>query len=543
MEPSQSRSSRRILKHQAQKEPLRPNQNQSFQDPNINRESTIQNKGLININLGIQPNINNSAKEFPKKAEENKNDQNSEEENSAQKTDPEIEDKAEMDEEHISMEEEWQILDFIQANDFLRNLFDMDQLIMSGKKLIYEGYEGSTLEKYFQCFSINSGIIKEIIEILNAVYNSGIEFTKFPRDHIIVNGFMPDVSFKFIPRRLSKIAEKVKIPDNMTPQQARKKYLIKMQKEANEFLMKMIPLKCHTKMYVSVHDIIPPSHLQFSEITSGSYLLDKGGFGEIYQNELFGKKVAIKFPKENPEDEKSEKKAVDRIIKEYQIMKLLPHDNIVAVYGIIKYKNRTGIVMEYCNQGNLNKYLNENPDVNISARFNILLGSAMGLEFVHSKRICHFDIKPSNIFLAGTYDPCPKLADFGLSEHLKNVKNIRPGFTLLYCSPEQIRGSSPNEKSDVWSFGMCLYYILHTRPPFDYLESAKGHRLSRKEFYNELKKKSRRPRVDEEYEYEYPRFVSLMREMWTEDPIRRPSMKDVTYGLKKSIEILNSRRR
>lgn len=165
----------------------------------------------------------------------------------------------------------------------------------------------------------------------------------------------------------------------------------------------------------------------------------------------------------------------------------------------------------------------------------------MGLEFMHSKQICHFDVKPHNIFINEAM--CPKFADFGMSEYLKDMRSTKPGFTLLYCSPEQIKGDNPGPKSDIWSFGMCFYYILHLKNPFDYLETMRGHSLNKKEFYKELKKRSRRPRVDENFEHEYPRFISLMREMWIEDPGRRPTIKDVSFGLKKSIELLRPKNR
>lgn len=267
------------------------------------------------------------------------------------------------------------------------------------------------------------------------------------------------------------------------------------------------------------------------------YIIGHGGFGDVYGNELHGQQVAIKFAREVKE---SESKAKRRIAKELQMMKCLPHNNIIKVYGVVEFNKKTGLVLEYCQNSGLNTYIKKNPDIDISQKIKILHESSQGLEFMHSKSICHFDIKPHNIFLND--EIVPKLADLGMSEHIEEGKSFKPGFTLLYASPEQIKGENPGMKADVWSFGMSMYYVSHMKAPFDYLEKVKGHKLEKKEFYQELKKKLRKPKVDEFFEKSYPRFVSLMRETWSDAPERRPGMRDVRLGLRDSLAQLSRKK-
>eukprot|EP00358_Blepharisma_japonicum_P000993 CAMPEP_0202954870 /NCGR_PEP_ID=MMETSP1395-20130829/51201_1 /ASSEMBLY_ACC=CAM_ASM_000871 /TAXON_ID=5961 /ORGANISM="Blepharisma japonicum, Strain Stock R1072" /LENGTH=276 /DNA_ID=CAMNT_0049670745 /DNA_START=1260 /DNA_END=2087 /DNA_ORIENTATION=+ len=276
-----------------------------------------------------------------------------------------------------------------------------------------------------------------------------------------------------------------------------------MLKELNSLLCQIISDKSNIKYQISSQDCIAPENFTDKSLMREESIIGHGGFGDVYGNELYGQKVAIKFPREVKE---SETKAKRRIAKELQMMKCLPHENIVKVYGVVDYDKKIGLVLEFCPKGGLNSYIKKSSNIIMEERLNMMYGASLGLEFMHAKEICHFDIKPHNMFLSEDYTV--KLADFGMSEHLEEGKVFKPGFTLLYCSPEQIKGENPQMPADVWSLGMSMYYISHGRAPFDYLENMKGHKPEKKEFYQEIKKKMRKPKVLEEIERKFPRFVS-----------------------------------
>ena len=87
-----------------------------------------------------------------------------------------------------------------------------------------------------------------------------------------------------------------------------------------------------------------------------------------------------------------------------------------------------------------------------------------GLEAAHEVGILHRDIKPSNCFIepSGTV----KVGDFGLS--VSTVSRDESALTLAgsflgtpeFSSPEQLRGEELNVRSDIYSVGMTLYYLL-----------------------------------------------------------------------------------
>lgn len=95
---------------------------------------------------------------------------------------------------------------------------------------------------------------------------------------------------------------------------------------------------------------------------------------------------------------------------------------------------------------------------------------AMGLQYLHSKRILHRDLKTQNIFL--TKSNLVKIGDLGIATVLDTNANDEtlPACTVIgtpyYMSPEIFSGKSYNEKSDMWAFGCCMYEMLTLRHAF-----------------------------------------------------------------------------
>ena len=94
-------------------------------------------------------------------------------------------------------------------------------------------------------------------------------------------------------------------------------------------------------------------------------------------------------------------------------------------------------------------------------------GLCLGLEHAHKQGIIHQDIKPSNIFVG---DGKVKLADFGVArvakETVTRLTGRMPSGTLVYMSPETLRGFEPTTGSDIYSLAVVCYEILSGEPPF-----------------------------------------------------------------------------
>ncbi len=147
---------------------------------------------------------------------------------------------------------------------------------------------------------------------------------------------------------------------------------------------------------------------------------------------------------------------------EASLIMSIRHPYIIHVYGCTVKKPRVGLVMEYCDLGDLTRYVKErddNGEYPLVERMNLLAKVAEAIACIHRKNIIHRDIKPENVFM--TKDLVPKLADFGLGRVACGSveKTMRTG-TAPYMAPEVVRGGSYDEKCDIFSFGITAFAVI-----------------------------------------------------------------------------------
>jgi len=128
--------------------------------------------------------------------------------------------------------------------------------------------------------------------------------------------------------------------------------------------------------------------------------------------------------------------------------------------------------MEYAERGDLSKELarrrKARQKFSNAEVWQLVLQILNGLRFLHKQNIVHRDVKSLNVFI--TADHNYKLGDFGVSREVPAEKNVlMQSFygTPLYLSPEIINGTGYTQSTDLWSFGVLLYEVLHEgRMPF-----------------------------------------------------------------------------
>ncbi|XP_020221930.2 LEAF RUST 10 DISEASE-RESISTANCE LOCUS RECEPTOR-LIKE PROTEIN KINASE-like 2.1 [Cajanus cajan] len=212
--------------------------------------------------------------------------------------------------------------------------------------------------------------------------------------------------------------------------------------------------------------------------------LGEGGYGSVYKGKLLnGCSAAVKILNES-------KGNGEEFINEVASISKTSHVNIVSLLGFCLEGSRKALIYEFMPNGSLEKYLHNKkadksetttPWLSWERLHEIAIGIARGLEYLHkgcNTRILHFDIKPHNILLDGSYRP--KISDFGLAklstrdESIISMSNARG--TIGYVAPELFNKSfgGVSHKSDVYSYGMMLLEMVGGHKNVDVDEASRS---------------------------------------------------------------------
>ena len=262
--------------------------------------------------------------------------------------------------------------------------------------------------------------------------------------------------------------------------------------------------------------------------------IGSGAFGEVNlyknkKNNLFYAIKALPIGSVNQNDKKL-------FQKESKLLESINHPNIVKYYLSFEEKNNYYIVMEYCENNNLEIFIDsmkqKNERILEELIWKVAYQSLDALNYLHvEKKILHKDIKPLNILFTKNNDI--KLSDFGLSGIIPIISNAttmirvdtsKPSGTPNYLPPE-IYTNNISFKSDIWSLGVSLYQMAQLEVPFPFGENEVVHKIN-------LTSKSPKP-IDKIYSKE---LNNLIMKMLIKDPIRRPTAKDCMLLIPKIIK-------
>jgi serine/threonine protein kinase len=214
-------------------------------------------------------------------------------------------------------------------------------------------------------------------------------------------------------------------------------------------------------------------------------LIARGGVAEVYlgTHTALQRKVAVKILREQYEDDPN---LLERFQREAVVVSRLRHPNIVQIYDYDTVAGHPYLVMEYISGPSLSRYLDafhaKGKRLDLSVISRLLTSVASALEYAHKMGVIHRDVKPANILLtshtaqviAGITMPTgfePILTDFGLVRFLNSSRHTTAGQiagTPAYMSPEQARGETTDERTDIYSLGIVLYEMLSGgRVPFE----------------------------------------------------------------------------
>jgi hypothetical protein len=195
--------------------------------------------------------------------------------------------------------------------------------------------------------------------------------------------------------------------------------------------------------------------------------LGSGGMGHVYEAEPVagGPPVALKLLSRRL---RANPVSVERFRQEGRLAAQIAHPRCVFVLAADTENGRPYIVMELMPGDTLKDLADRRGPLPPAEAIRLILDVIDGLREAHRLGVIHRDVKPSNCFLLP--DGRVKVGDFGLSKSLASTAQLTGSGaflgTVLYASPEQIKGEPVDYASDVYSVCATLYHLLAGRPPF-----------------------------------------------------------------------------
>ncbi len=215
--------------------------------------------------------------------------------------------------------------------------------------------------------------------------------------------------------------------------------------------------------------------------------LGAGSMGTVYRGVQANLKreVAIKIL---PDALITEQTALTRFMREAEIVARLEHPHIVPIYDYGIRSSTAYIVMRMLTGGTLASHLKpalqQNSLLPLPDVVSLLRQLASALDYAHSQRVVHRDVKPSNVMFDS--QGFAFLTDFGLAKLLHDGHSLTGSNGILgtpaYMAPEQWRSEAVCPATDQYSLGVMAYYLVTGRLPFD---APTPYGLMRKHLYEE----------------------------------------------------------
>ena len=189
--------------------------------------------------------------------------------------------------------------------------------------------------------------------------------------------------------------------------------------------------------------------------------IGEGVFGEVdhFRDPVNGEVAVKRFYRSKFGSQDAWQEACAGALKEARNLKALEHDHVVKIHQVLRSTSGDEflIVMEYC-EGKSVRQLTETNVVSLPRAKEIVRDAAIGLNYIHSSKYLHRDIKPDNILLKA--NGRAKLGDFGFVTDDLQFGFATPYGTAIYWAPEVIEEKACSELSDVYSLGVTFVNLV-----------------------------------------------------------------------------------
>lgn len=191
-----------------------------------------------------------------------------------------------------------------------------------------------------------------------------------------------------------------------------------------------------------------------------------GGMSHVYRarDTVIGRTVAVKVLTDAGCQD-AEAKA--RFLQEARMSGNIEHENIIRIHDYGEEQGRPFIVMEFLVGEDLRHAIRDGHTGDLNNKLRIAKDIARALEYVHSQKIVHRDIKPDNVHIDAKGKV--RLMDFGIAR-AEGLSLTRAGFALgtpYYMAPELVLGQPATDMVDIYAFGILLFELLTGQKPIE----------------------------------------------------------------------------
>ena len=167
--------------------------------------------------------------------------------------------------------------------------------------------------------------------------------------------------------------------------------------------------------------------------------------------------------------------ARQRFLREARAAASLRHQNVASVFHLGTDHESYFYAMEFIDGETLDAYIKRKGLLDPAEALRIVLQVSRALAAADKEKLVHRDLKPSNLMLVEEDDEkVVKVIDFGLAKSTQRggdssgTLTVGGGFvgTPHFASPEQLEERDIDIRSDIYSLGATLYYMLSGRPPY-----------------------------------------------------------------------------
>uniref|UniRef100_A0A1L8DKN5 Mitogen-activated protein kinase kinase kinase dlk-1 n=1 Tax=Nyssomyia neivai TaxID=330878 RepID=A0A1L8DKN5_9DIPT len=197
--------------------------------------------------------------------------------------------------------------------------------------------------------------------------------------------------------------------------------------------------------------------IPFEDISNLEFL-GSGAQGSVFCGEWRNELVAVK-------------KVHDILDTDIKHLRKLDHENIIKFKGVCTTAPVYCIIMEFCPHGTLQNRLKDAEVVPPARLVSWAKQIAVGMQYLHSHKIIHRDLKSPNILIGE--NEVVKISDFGTCREWNEI-STKMSFagTVAWMAPEVIKSEPCSEKVDIWSYGIVLWELLTCEIPYKDVDSS-----------------------------------------------------------------------